>query len=51
MGRGEDDEHSDVDLYVLVDEADKEAFLKNRQMHLESYQRIIFYDDIFIIAP
>lgn len=51
MGRGEDDEHSDVDLYVLVDKADKEAFLKNRQMHLESYQRIIFYDDIFIIAP
>ncbi|MYL50883.1 nucleotidyltransferase domain-containing protein [Halobacillus litoralis] len=51
MGRGEEDGHSDVDLYVLVDEADKGAFLKNRQRHLESYQRIIFYDDIFIIAP
>lgn len=51
MGRGEEDEHSDVDLYVLVDEEDKEAFLKNRQRHLESYQPMIFYDDIFIIAP
>ncbi|MBX0359279.1 nucleotidyltransferase domain-containing protein [Halobacillus sp. Nhm2S1] len=51
MGRGEEDEHSDVDLYVLVDEVDKGAFLKNRQKHLESYQHIIFYDDIFIIAP
>lgn len=51
MGREEEDEHSDVDLYVLVDEADKEAFLNNRQKHLQSYQPIIFYDDIFIIAP
>ncbi|WLR47901.1 nucleotidyltransferase domain-containing protein [Halobacillus litoralis] len=51
MGRGEEDEHSDVDLYVLVDEVDMDAFLKNRQKHLESYQPIIFFDDIFIIAP
>ncbi|SFK20578.1 Nucleotidyltransferase domain-containing protein [Halobacillus dabanensis] len=51
MGRGEEDEHSDVDIYVLVEEKEKEQFLKNRQKHLESYQSIIFYDDIFIIAP
>lgn len=51
MGRGEEDEHSDVDLYVLVGEAEKEQFLKNRKKHLESYQSLIFYDDIFIIAP
>ncbi|CDQ20504.1 nucleotidyltransferase domain-containing protein [Halobacillus karajensis] len=51
MGRREEDEYSDVDLYVLVDEGDKEAFLKKRKKHLESYQTIIFYDDIFIIAP
>ncbi|WP_226584840.1 nucleotidyltransferase domain-containing protein [Halobacillus litoralis] len=51
MGRGEEDEHSDVDLYVLVEEQDKQEFLQNRQRHLESYQSLIFYDDIYIIAP
>lgn len=51
MGRGEEDEHSDVDLYVLVEEKEKEQFLQNRQKHLESYQSLIFFDDIFIIAP
>ncbi|MGP4060759.1 nucleotidyltransferase domain-containing protein [Halobacillus sp. H74] len=51
MARGEEDENSDVDLYVLVEEENKAAFLQNRKKHLESYQSIIFYDDIFIIAP
>lgn len=51
MGRGEEDEHSDVDIYVLVEEKEQEQFLKNRQKHLEIYQSLIFYDDIFIIAP
>ncbi|MGD7023525.1 nucleotidyltransferase domain-containing protein [Rossellomorea vietnamensis] len=51
MGRGEEDEHSDVDLYVLVKEEDKEAFLKRRIEHLSAYRSLLFYDDIFIIAP
>ncbi|WP_254434186.1 nucleotidyltransferase domain-containing protein [Halobacillus sp. Marseille-Q1614] len=49
MGRGEEDEFSDVDLYVLVDE--EEAFLPNRVAHVSSYRKLLFYDDIFIIAP
>ncbi|MCP3029111.1 nucleotidyltransferase domain-containing protein [Halobacillus sp. A5] len=49
MGRGEEDEHSDVDLYVLVD--DEEEFLPKRFRHLEVYRPMIFYDDIYIIAP
>ncbi|MCP3030138.1 nucleotidyltransferase domain-containing protein [Halobacillus sp. A1] len=49
MGRGEEDEHSDVDLYALVD--DESSFLKNREHHLKEYKEILFYDDIFIIAP
>nr|WP_255408434.1 nucleotidyltransferase domain-containing protein [Halobacillus sp. Marseille-P3879] len=49
LGREEEDEHSDVDLYVLVDDA--EQFLPKRVRHLEAYRPLIFYDDIFIIAP
>ncbi|RIW27652.1 nucleotidyltransferase domain-containing protein [Bacillus salacetis] len=51
MGRGENDEHSDVDLYVLVKEEDEERFLDRRVDHLQAYRKLIFYDDIFIIAP
>ncbi|WP_421383721.1 nucleotidyltransferase domain-containing protein [Bacillus salacetis] len=51
MGRGENDEHSDVDLYVLVKEEDERAFLERRVDHLKSYRNLLFYDDIFIIAP
>ncbi|WP_079526420.1 nucleotidyltransferase domain-containing protein [Halobacillus hunanensis] len=51
MGRGESDEHSDVDLYCLVDERDEEAFLQDRVQHLEKYREILIHDDIFIIAP
>ncbi|MBN8235934.1 nucleotidyltransferase domain-containing protein [Halobacillus kuroshimensis] len=51
MGRGEEDVHSDVDLYVLVDEEEQHAFLKKRRTHLLCYQPLLFYDEIFIIAP
>ncbi|WP_407272865.1 nucleotidyltransferase domain-containing protein [Radiobacillus sp. PE A8.2] len=51
MGRGEHDQYSDVDLYCLVEEQDKQSFLKNRLEHLRAYRALLFYDDIFIIAP
>ncbi|MCM3744350.1 nucleotidyltransferase domain-containing protein [Sporosarcina luteola] len=51
MGRGEHDEHSDVDLYCLVNEVGKEEFLVNRVEHLRAYRDIILMDDIFIVAP
>jgi predicted nucleotidyltransferase len=51
MGRGEYDEYSDVDLYCLVEEKDEETFLTQRIQHLESYRKILFYEDFFIIAP
>ena len=51
MGRNEHDEHSDIDLYCLVDKEDEELFLSKRLEHLQAYRRIIFHDDIFIIAP
>lgn len=51
MGRGEQDEHSDIDLYCLVNEVDEGAFLQSRLQHLESYKNLLFHDEIFIIAP
>lgn len=51
IGRGEQDEHSDIDLYCLVNEEDVEEFLHSRVNHLKSYNKLLFYDDIFIVAP
>ena len=51
MGRNEHDENSDVDLYCLINEEDMEAFLKKRKEYLEVYGKLLFYDEIFIIAP
>ncbi|MDN7246005.1 aminoglycoside 6-adenylyltransferase [Planococcus shenhongbingii] len=51
MGRNEHDEHSDVDLYCLVDEENEKHFMDNRLHHLQAYRPVIFKDDIFIIAP
>ncbi|WP_281658209.1 nucleotidyltransferase domain-containing protein [Halobacillus sp. Cin3] len=51
MGRNEHDKHSDIDLYCLIDEEEEKTFLSRRLSHLKSYKDIIFYDDIFIVAP
>lgn len=51
VGRGEHDEQSDLDLYCLVAEKDLDGFLESRIDHLESYGKLLFHDDIFIIAP
>jgi predicted nucleotidyltransferase len=51
VGRGEQDQHSDLDLYCLVEEKDLDSFLQSRIHHLESYGKLLFHDDIFIVAP
>jgi len=51
VGRGEQDEFSDLDLYCLVEEKDLDGFLQSRLSHLESYGKLLFYDDIYIVAP
>lgn len=51
MGRGEHDAYSDIDLYCLVNEEDKEQFLSNRMNHVHAYRDTILMDDIFIVAP
>jgi predicted nucleotidyltransferase len=51
VGRGEQDEQSDLDLYCLVEEKDLDGFLQSRVHHLEAYGKLLFHDDIFIVAP
>ncbi|CAM3827064.1 aminoglycoside 6-adenylyltransferase [Mesobacillus thioparans] len=51
LGRGEQDEHSDLDLYCLVDDVDLSPFLQTRVSQLETYGKLLFYDDIYIVAP
>lgn len=51
MGRDEHDEYSDIDLYCLVEKENEELFLNKRLEHIKAYREIIFYDDIYIIAP
>ncbi|HSP23246.1 MAG TPA: nucleotidyltransferase domain-containing protein [Planococcus sp. (in: firmicutes)] len=51
MGRNEHDEHSDIDLYCLVEQEHEKEFLGNRLAHLQAYRPVIFQDDIFIVAP
>ncbi|MFJ8063700.1 nucleotidyltransferase domain-containing protein [Psychrobacillus sp. NPDC096426] len=51
IGRGEQDEHSDIDLYCLVNDEDEKEFLQSRIQHLEAYNKILFHDDIVIVAP
>ncbi|WP_251137220.1 nucleotidyltransferase domain-containing protein [Exiguobacterium sp. H66] len=49
--RGEEDFHSDLDLYCLVAEGTVSEFLPRRLAHLEAYRPVIWHDDIFIVAP
>lgn len=51
FGRGEEDFHSDLDLYCLVAEGTVSEFLPRRLAHLEAYRPVIWHDDIFIVAP
>lgn len=51
FGRGEEDVHSDIDLYCLVSEERQTKFLSRRLSHLSVYRPIIWKDEIDIIAP
>ena len=51
FGRGEADEHSDIDLYVMVDPEMEHLFLSRRLEHLQTYRPILLKDEIHIVAP
>lgn len=42
IGRGEDDEYSDVDMYAVVSEEKMDEFLNNRLKYLSAYKSIIY---------
>lgn len=43
IGRGDDDEYSDVDMYVLVSLDNKAKFLNKRLDYLKSYKPLLYY--------
>lgn len=51
IARGEDDEYSDVDLYVVVDEENFEAFLAKRIDYLEKYKPLINWVEVNFVGP
>ncbi|WP_337874363.1 nucleotidyltransferase domain-containing protein [Exiguobacterium sp.] len=51
FGRGEADEHSDIDLYVMVHPDEEASFLSRRLEHLNAYRPILLKDEIHIVAP
>ena len=51
FGRGEADDHSDIDLYAMVHHNQEESFLSRRLDHLRAYRPVLLKDDIFIVAP
>lgn len=51
FGRGEADDHSDIDLYAMVHYDQEESFLSRRLDHLRAYRPVLLKDDIFIVAP
>lgn len=42
MGKNENDEHSDIYLYCLVNPEHEELFLSERITHLHSYRQVLF---------
>lgn len=42
IGRGDDDEYSDVDMYAIVTEENYQAFMERRETYLKSYRDIVF---------
>jgi len=50
IGRGDDDEFSDVDMYVVVSENRKEEFLEKRLDYLKYYLPIIYHEEVNFVA-
>ncbi|WP_215145374.1 nucleotidyltransferase domain-containing protein [Exiguobacterium qingdaonense] len=51
FGRGEADEHSDIDLYVMVHPDEEVSFQSRRLEHLHAYRPTLLKDEIHIVAP
>lgn len=50
IGRGDDDEFSDVDMYAVVKEEHLQTFLANRMEYLESYLPVLYASHVNFVA-
>lgn len=50
IGRGDDDEFSDVDMYIVVKSEDMKAFLEKRMEYLQSYLPVIYVEHANFVA-
>ena len=51
IGRGDDDEYSDVDMYLVVVPEKMNAVLAKRQEYLSAYKEIVYLEDVNFGLP
>lgn len=51
IARNEDDDFSDVDMYVVVLPENENAFLKNRIKYMETYMPLIYWSESNFVGP
>lgn len=51
LARGEEDKHSDVDFYCIIDESAAERFSAERGEILASYRKPLFIEEVYFVAP
>jgi len=51
IARSEDDDYSDVDMYVVVSPGNLDAFLRKRIQYLERYKPLVFWCEENFVAP
>lgn len=45
IGREDDDEYSDVDMYAIVTEENYQLFMERREKYLKSYRDVVFLEE------
>lgn len=51
IGRGDDDEYSDVDMYLIVSPENMDAVLQKRVAYLSAYKEIVYLEDVNFGLP
>ena len=51
IGRGDDDEYSDVDMYLIVAPEKMDAVLEKRREYLSTYKEIVYLEDVNFGLP
>lgn len=51
IARGDDDEYSDVDMYIVVDNKRIEEFIDSRIKYLSAYKPIVYYSYADFVGP